>query len=97
LVKLIRTGDFCEVVTDKFIHENVKRGHLMYVAGHKALPVSDEDPYTQRITFFARLYNQFEKKMGKEIYIIDPISIRPFSAKKQKRLLEEYKHANGID
>lgn len=95
--KLIRVGNFCEVVTDKFVEEGIKRGHTVYVAGHKALPISEEDPYTQRIKFFVHLYNLHDFSMGKEIYLMDPNSILPFDEISQKNFLEEYKAANGIN
>lgn len=97
MVKYIKNGDFCEIVTDKFIHNDVKRGHIIYVAGHKALPVSDEDPYTQRIKFLVHLYNSKERTMGKELYLIDPSSIMPVDVKAGEKFLDEYKLANGID
>lgn len=97
MTKYIMTGDFCEIVTDKFVEEGIKRGHVVYVAGHKALPMSDEDPYTQRINFFVHIYNPHTYEMGKGLYLMDPKSILPFDEEKQKGFLEEYKIANGID
>jgi hypothetical protein len=97
LVKYIQSGDFCEIVSDKFTDQGIKRGHVVYVAGHKALPISEEDPYTQRIKFLVHLYNLHDFSMGKEIYLMDPNSILPFDENKQKVYLEEYKIANGID
>jgi len=97
MTKYIHNGDFCEVVSDKFVEHGVKRGHLIYVAGHKALPISDEDPYTQRIKFFVHLYNPHEHTMGKELLLMDPNSLSRFDDEKIKALLEGYKLANGID
>ena len=93
----IKSGDFCEIVSDKFTKEGIKRGHLVYVAGHKALPISDEDPYTQRIKFFVHIYNKHTYEMGKELYLMDPNSILPLSKTDQEFLLHEYKQANGLD
>lgn len=93
----IKSGDFCEIVSDKFTKEGIKRGHLVYVAGHKALPISDEDPYTQRIKFFVHTYNPHDKEMGKELYLMDPNSILPVNGSDQEYYLREYKRANGID
>lgn len=83
---LIHNGDFCEIVTDKFLHENVKRGHLVYVVGHKALPTDETDPYTQRIKFLAHLVKD-EHVIAKEIYVIDPVSLAKVPERKQKRLV----------
>lgn len=93
----IKTGDFCEIVSDKFVEHGVKRGHIVYVAGHKALPISDEDPYTQRIKFFVHTYNEHTHEMGKELYLMDPNSMMAVDVKAGERFLEEYKLANGID
>ncbi len=93
----IKTGDFCKLVTDKFADIGVKRGHLVYVAGHKAFPISEEDPYTQRIKFFVNLYNPHTYDMGKELHLMDANSIQSVPEDEQKALLEEYRVANGID
>lgn len=81
----IRQGDFCEIVSDKFIHENVKRGHYVYVAGLKALPISDNDPYTQRIKCFVHLLNG-DHIESFEIYVMDPDSLQKVNKSKQKKL-----------
>jgi hypothetical protein len=95
--KFIRNGDFCEVVSDKFVEEGIKRGHVVYVAGHKALPISEEDPYTQRIKFFVHVYNPHMYEMSKEIYLMDPNSLQRHDDDTSARLLKEFKHANGVD
>jgi hypothetical protein len=95
--KFIRNGNFCEVVSDKFVEEGIKRGHIVYVAGHKALPISEEDPYTQRIKFFVHLYNEHERTMSKDIYLMDPNSMLPVDVKAGEKFLDEYKLTNGID
>lgn len=97
MVKYIQSGDFCEIVSDKFTDQGIKRGHIVYVAGHKALPISEEDPYTQRIKFFVHLYDEQQKRMGKEIYLMDANSILPLDEKVQEKMLKKYKYANGID
>jgi hypothetical protein len=96
VAKYITTGDLCEVVTDAFVKEGVKRGHLVYVAGHKALPISEEDPYTQRIKFFIHTYNAIEKVMGKELYLMDANSLVPLDKRETDRLLAEYKEFHNL-
>ncbi len=87
--KLIRTGDFCEIVSDKFEEEaGVKRGHMVYVAGHKALPESENDPYTQRIKFFVNLVSIDGHVDGTKLYLLDPRSLLKVKAGKQKKLLK---------
>ncbi len=86
--KLIRSLDFCQIVSDKFADEiGVKRNHVVYVAGLKALPVSDEDPYTQRIKFFCHLVKDDHVDATK-LYIVDPTSIQKVGKLKQKKLTQ---------
>lgn len=85
--RYIRNQDFCEVVTDKFEEHGVKRGHVVYVAGHKALPISEEDPYTQRIKFFTHLFNQHTGEIAPALYLMDPMSILPVSESLQEKYM----------
>ncbi len=96
-MKFIHNGDFCEVVSDKFVEEGIKRGYIVYVAGHKALPITEEDPYTQRIKFFVHTYNPHIYEMSKALYLMDPDSLLPVDNNKQESFLEEYKIANDLD
>lgn len=85
--KLIRTGDFCTIVTDKFADDiGVKRGHILYIAGHKALPESDTDPYTQRVKFFAHTVDHEGHVDTSKLYLVDPVSIQKVTKGKQKAL-----------
>lgn len=86
--KLIHPTDFCQIVSDKFAEDTgVKRGHIVYVAGLKALPEDDADPYTQRIKFFVNLVSRDGHVDGKQLYLVDPKSIQKVSKLKQKKLL----------
>jgi hypothetical protein len=94
--KYIKNGDFCFLVTNKFAKTfGMNKGDKVYVAGHKALPISDSDPYTQRIKFFVHTYK--DNKMGQELLLVDPRSIKRFDDETQATMLEEYKTANGIN
>lgn len=93
----IRNGDFCEVVSDKFVEHGVKRGHVVYVAGHKALPISENDPYTQRIKLLVHIYNDHTFEMGKELYLMDPNSLSRLDDYDQEHFLADYRRANGIN
>lgn len=87
---LIRTADFCQIVSDKFAEETgVKRGHIVYIAGHKALPESENDPYTQRIKFFVNLVSRDGVVDGSKLYLVDPVSIVKVNPRRQKTLLEK--------
>ena len=86
--KFIRTGDFCKLVSDKFEDNDVKRGHLLYVAGHKPLPISEEDPYTQRIKFFVHLVSKDGRIDTTKLYLMDANSMQKVGSRKKKQLLE---------
>lgn len=86
----IRNGDFCEIVTDKFVEDHgVKRGRLVYVAGHRALPISENDPYTQRIKFMVHLLEGDTIKPALGLFVMDPNSIQKVDENKQKALTEQ--------
>ncbi len=86
--KFIINGDFCQIVSDKFAEETgVKRGHLFYVAGHKALPEDEADPYTQRIKFLGHLVDHDGHIDSSKLYLVDPRSLTKVSKSKQKKLL----------
>lgn len=82
---LIRQDDFCEIITDQFEAETgIKKGQRVYIAGHRALPENEEDPYTQRIKFFVHLV--VDKLIVPGLYVMDPRSLRKVSGKEQKKL-----------
>jgi hypothetical protein len=83
--KFIRNGDFCKIVTDKFEEHGVKRNHLVYVAGHRALPITEEDPYTQRIKFTCHLVTN-NHVVWEHLYLMDANSVQKVSKSQQKKL-----------
>lgn len=94
---LIKDNDFCEIVVDHLNHDGLHRGNIVYVAGHQALPISEEDPYTQRIKFFVHPYDHINKKMIRDLFPLDPKSIVRLNDERQKVLIDEYKEVNGIN
>lgn len=90
--RFIKDGDFCEIVTDKFAQEHdVKRGRLVYIAGHRALPVSENNPYTQRIKFMVHLLEGDNVKPSLGLFIMDPDSLSLVPDNRQKRLADQMK------
>jgi len=88
-MNLIKTGNFCEITTDRLEDQGVKRGHLVYVAGHRVLPIDEADPYTQRIKFLIHLTSPTEINKT-NLYLVDPNSIQPVTKRKQKKLDKQY-------
>ena len=84
--KYIRNGDFCQIVSDKFEDIGVKRNTLVYVVGTKALPISEEDPYTQRIKLLVHLVDHDLHVTFDKVYIMDPNSVQKVDENKQKNL-----------
>lgn len=85
--KYIRSGDFCQIVSDKFADIGVKRNTLVYVVGTKAIPESEEDPYTQRIKMLVHLVGVGDHVNFEHVYIMDPNSIQKVDENKQEHLI----------
>jgi hypothetical protein len=74
---LIMNGDFVTISTNKFFKEfGVKKGRVAYVAGHRALPMNERDPYTQRVKFIVALCSEdgHIDTSGRH-YLMDPRSL----------------------
>ena len=95
--KYIHDNDFCEVVTDKFVEEGVKRGRLVYIAGHRAFPISENDPYTQRIKLLVHLLEDDHVKPALGLYIMDPDSLLKLDDNRIKSLQETMRLDFDID
>lgn len=97
--KLIHDGDFCMIISDKFEEHGVKVGHRVYVAGHRAIPEDERDPYTQRIKFFVYLVNKEKHvEFDKGLYLMDPKSLKRVNKGEQHKLqaiLDEELEANA--
>lgn len=90
MTEFIKDQDFCKINTDKFEKdEGVAKGQLVYIAGHRALPISKEDPYTQRIKFFVHLLDKDEQIVFGPIYLMDPSSLDKVSDSKQAKLTKK--------
>lgn len=87
---LIFPMTFVSVNTDKFEKEDggIKKGDILFVAGDKAFPVSEEDPYTQRVFLYVQPVKEDHIDTSKGFYIIDPISVTNLPAEENERLLK---------
>ena len=84
---LIHDGDFCSIISDKFVEEGIKVGHRVWVAGHRAIPEDERDPYTQRIKFFVHLVGKDKHvEFGKGLFLMDPRSLRRVNKGEQHKL-----------
>jgi len=84
-MKYIREGDFCLMNTDKHDDIGVKKGQRVYVAGSRALPITEDDPYTQRIKFFCHLIKDGNVTFD-NIYMFDATSLKHVGSLEAKKL-----------
>lgn len=86
-MKYIVADDFCEIVTDSLENDGLVRGSRVYIIGSRALPISEEDPYTQRVKFFAHLLKDSKQMLFDErVFLLDPISLKKVGKNEQKKL-----------
>lgn len=86
---LIKTNDFCEIITDKFEEEGYAKGSYVFVAGAKAIPEDKDDLYTQRIKFFVHmLVDNKHVNVESGLFMMDPRSLKKLSKAKQRKLFK---------
>lgn len=81
----INVGDFCIITTTELLSDKVATGDYVWVAGVRAVPLTEEDPYTQRIVMLVhRLIN--EHIQSDQLYVIDPVALTKTDSETKKRL-----------
>lgn len=91
-MKYITADDFCEIVTDNLEADGLKRGQRVYVIGSRALPISEKDPYTQRIKFFAHvLLDAKTMHFDERMFLLDPSSLNKVKKNEQAKLTARLK------
>lgn len=70
----------------------IAKGDVVFVAAAKAFPLSEEDPYTQRIFFFVQKVEEMKIDDESGFYIVDPVSLDPLDGD----LNDTYAVANDI-
>lgn len=86
-MKYFQADDFCEIITDSLEKDGLARGSRVYLIGSRALPISEEDPYTQRVKFFAHLLKDSKQMLFDErMFLLDPISIKKVGKNEQEKL-----------
>lgn len=87
VMKYIVSDDFCEVVVDHLKDDGLVRGQRVYIVGQRALPISEEDPYTQRIKFFAHILKDAKTmEFDQRMFLLDPSSLKKVGKKEQEKL-----------
>lgn len=90
--KLVFPFDFVRIVVDTLSEHGLNNGDIVFVTGSKALPVSQEDPYTQRIKLFVQPMEGDNIINDKGIFMIDPKSVERIDDDENKRLYEVATH-----
>jgi hypothetical protein len=83
---LIQPMTFAYVNTDKFVEEQVNKGDVVFVMAAQAFPVSEEDPYTQRIKLFVQLVHDDYIDTDGKVYVMDPTSLTNLDKEENDRL-----------
>ncbi len=75
--KLIFPGDVVVVKDHHLKKDGLPSGSRVIVAWTKALPLSEDDPYTQRIKLFVQKVGEDDNPdTSSPIYVIDPRSVK---------------------
>lgn len=85
MTRYIRDKDFVRITSKDFENEGLSYDQRAFVAGHRALPITKEDPYTQRIKFL--LHPVVNKHVVfDKLYLIDANSMELLKVKEAKKL-----------
>lgn len=75
--KLIFPGDIVKINVHSLKKDGLPRGTKVAVAWTKALPLSEDDPYTQRIKLFVQKVDQDNNPdTSSPIFVVDPRSVK---------------------
>lgn len=73
---LLRPFHFATINHNKLEEEHgISEGDVVFLAAAKAFPISEEDPYTQRIFFFIQKLEDGKIDDDSGFYIVDPNSL----------------------
>lgn len=85
----INQGDFCFVQVDHLEEHGLAKGGLCFVAGMRAFPITEEDPYTQRIQCLVHRCNDGgEIDMEAGFFVVDPDSLKKVSPEDQEDFMD---------
>lgn len=85
MLDLINLFSFVRVIHNNFKEEHgIAEGDVVFVASAKAFPISEEDPYTQRIKLFVQKTKDDKIQDEDGFYLIDPISVQNIDPEEHK-------------
>lgn len=90
---LIKPFTFVKINHNKLQEEyGLAEGDVVFVASAKAFPISEDDPYTQRILFFVQKTKDEKIDDESGVYVLDPVSLSHIDPEEHKI----YVNVNGI-
>jgi len=92
MIDLIYPMTFVAINSDAFVEHGVERGDIVFVAGHQVVPVSEEDPYTQRVKMIVNRLDDKDFIVQEGMYLMDPSSLINISIQEGLRLTEINDH-----
>lgn len=92
-VEYIQPNTFVRLNTDAPEESGVENGQLLFVAGLKALPIDETDPYLQRIFAIVHFVDDDDHVDLEQIGIADPRELEPVDEEEAKLLNNQL----GID
>ena len=75
-IEMFNALDVVEITNEKLVDDGLELGGRYIIAALKAFPVSEEDPYTQRIKLMVQKLNEAEDGVDGPIYVVDPTSVK---------------------
>lgn len=84
--KWLRPMEFVRITNDKLEKDGLPTGSLVFIGNLKAFPVSEEDPWTQRIKLLVHKTVDDYIDTSTGIYIIDPASVEKIDKDEHDRI-----------
>lgn len=75
-IPMYKTLDIVEITNKELVNEGLFLNTKYVVAAVKALPVSEDDPYTQRIKLFVQKLTEDERHVEGNVFVVDPTSVK---------------------
>lgn len=75
-MQVFNSLDVVEVINDALADDGLPVGTRVIVMNAKAFPISEEDPFTQRIKLFVQKLNEEENGVEGRVFVVDPASVK---------------------
>ena len=82
----INPMEFVRITNDKLEADGLVNGSTVFVANVKAFPMTEEDPWTQRIKLIIHKMENDYINTGAGFFLIDPASVEKLPQEENERL-----------